>query len=105
MQNYNREMDDYYMDIALFLLIDSIGENDTRNKRETCEIYKRRTEEGAFNILFNRHLVENDTKFRAYLRLTPHLFHYVLTFIQDDIRGTDCNRHRIQITPEQKLKL
>lgn len=74
-----------------------------KRRRKMHELLRNRASEGAFNILVKRYLIDDDTKFKAYFRLTPHLMQYVLSFIRSDITSKPCNRHGNPITPEEKL--
>ncbi|XP_054706579.1 uncharacterized protein LOC129216389 [Uloborus diversus] len=68
-------------------------------------IYQNRESEGAYNILIDRHLWNDTTKFREYFRLTPELFNFVLDNIASEIASTVCNRHKKPISPSEKLAL
>lgn len=39
------------------------------SREDTDDIFKKGEEEGAFEILITRHLVDNETKFRVYFNL------------------------------------
>lgn len=68
-------------------------------------MYIERSREGCFNILVERHLIDNETRFRAYFRVSFELFNYILNFIKDDIKRRPSNRVKKPITPEEKLSL
>lgn len=91
------------------LLLDDDDEEDTlimmktNKQKKVHNMFQNRVREGAFNNLIKRHLIDDDTKFREYFRLTPHLFNYVLTFIRNDITPKVSNRHNKPISPEEKL--
>ena len=72
---------------------------------EPDDIFKTRKTEGAFVLLIDRHLSNNEVKFREYFRLTPALFDEVLNYIRNDIETKPCNRHIEPITPEDKLSI
>lgn len=77
---------------------------DQRKKhRQIHDMFRNRVQEGAFNILVRRHLIDNDTKFKEYFRLSPHLFNHVLNFVKKDLTLKTCNRHGNPISPEEKL--
>lgn len=59
--------------------------------------------EGTCNILIKRHLVDHDTKFQQYFRLTPYLFDRVLTFVKNDLIKCKTNANRRPISPEEQL--
>lgn len=75
------------LDIILLLLL-----LDEKKKRKNSHImYKQRTYEGVHNVLIDRYLVDDDTKFREYFRLSPHLFQTILAGIKMDIKGIPTN--------------
>lgn len=71
----------------------------------SSKLFQRRREEGAYQVLVLRHLVDNDTKFKEYFRLTPYLFDEVLKIIKNDITSTPSKKYPIPISPEEKLCL
>lgn len=76
-----------------------------KNKRKrstTHQMYKKRAEEGAYNILILKHLIDSDTLFKEYFRLTPMLFNTVLSFIKIDLELVPV-RHFQTISPEEQL--
>lgn len=75
----------------------------TRKRRHN--LFVMRDEEGAFNILINRHLKDNDTKFKEYFRMTPHLFNEVLLEIEGDLKKNPSIRYKNPISPKLKLCL
>ena len=93
-------MDD--IDGALLICMEDEESSDD-DRTEESEIFKRRSTEGAFQILVVRRLHCNQEKFRQYFRLTPALFDYVLNHIIEDIASKPYNRHKNPISPEEKL--
>lgn len=73
-----------------------------RKRSTTHQMYKNRAEEGAYNILVLKHLIDSDTLFKEYFRLTPLLFDNVLSFIKIDLELTPV-RHYQTISPEEQL--
>lgn len=69
------------------------------------EIYRSQRTEGCFKILIERHLIDNDTRFQAYFRLTPYLFDRVLSIVKVDLEKKSTNANPLPLTPEQKLCL
>lgn len=95
-------MDD--LDLALFIFLeDEESSEDDMERSEARAIFKRRTTEGAYEILVRRHLSGNENKFIEYFRLTLVLFDYVLNYIKDDLTSKPYNRNKNPISPEQKL--
>ena len=74
-----------------------------KKKRSPHKLYKQRLEEGAHNILIDRHLMDDDTKFKEYFRVTPFLFGQILDDIQNDIEGTTTTWVRNPISARVKL--
>lgn len=69
-------------------------------------IFERRREEGNFEILVNRHLLDNDHMFVVYFRLSPYLFYNVLDFIRSDLENSGIpypGQRMNRISAEQKL--
>lgn len=103
--------DDHTNLLLLWLLQDEEEEEyellclERKKPKKAHEMFAARNEEGAFNILICRHLLEDDTKFKEYFRLTPYMFNYVLQFIKDDLTKTSNNKHQNPISPEQQLCL
>lgn len=74
-------------------------------REESDRIYSERNMEGCFNNLIQRHLIDNETRFRAYFRVSFELFNYILNFIREDIIRPSCNRVKKPISPEEKLSV
>lgn len=96
--------------IALFLLDNTKRANDfflqhikKRKRRAILEMYRRRRVEGSFVILYKNHLIDNDTQFQQYFRLSPYLFNYVLSFVEKDLERTPTNFNATPIEPRFKL--
>lgn len=53
---------------------------------EDDKMFSERSREGYFNILVERCLIDNETRFRAYFRVSFELFNYILNYIQDNIK-------------------
>lgn len=93
---------------AVTLLEDEIDEEDEvllqyGTNMDVDDLFSLREEEGTFNILVDRHLVDKETKFTKYLRVTPYLFDIILNTIQVDLRKKPCGKHPNPISPSQKL--
>lgn len=52
-----------------------------KKRKRRHSLFINRDEEGAYAILVNNHLVDNETKFQEYFRLNPYLFNKVFTAI------------------------
>jgi len=74
-------------------------------REEDKEMFTERSREGCFNILVERRLIDNETRFRAYFRVSFELFNYILNYIKDDIRRRPSNRIKKPISREEKLSL
>ncbi|KAJ8871088.1 hypothetical protein PR048_027392 [Dryococelus australis] len=72
---------------------------------EDIEIFRLRDEKGCFNELILRHLIDNETKFKEYFRVSTEIFDTILSFITEDITKSQYNRVKRPISPEQKLCL
>lgn len=76
------------------------------NRSAKKSLFEKRRKEGSFEILINRHLVDNDSLFVMYLRLSPYLFHKVVDFIRNDIENKTepfCGQRKYRISVEEKL--
>lgn len=69
-------------DDDVFFLLISLA-NSLRSEQN--EMFKKRNEEGSYEILVKRHLIDNDSMFVTYFRLSPYLFHKAVDLIRDDI--------------------
>lgn len=47
--------------------------------------------------------MDDETKFKEYFRLSPHLFSSVIALLKDDLDGTPTNWIKRPITADQKL--
>nr|CAH7761364.1 unnamed protein product [Callosobruchus chinensis] len=96
-------MDD--LDVALLVVLDGEDSEEEKHRRSESDLFKKRSIEGAYQILICRHLYTNENRFREYFRLTPALFDYVLGYIKEDLCSKPTNRVQNPLTPEQKLCL
>lgn len=74
-----------------------------KKRKTSLELFKRRHDEGAFNVLIQRHLIDNELKFVAYFRLTPHLFTKIFELIESDLLKVPTNFISHLISPKEKL--
>lgn len=74
-------------------------------RRKICPIFVNRDIEGAMEILINRHLKQDETRFKQYFRLSFDLFEYVLKHIELDITSIPSNCVPVPISPEVKLAI
>lgn len=56
-------------------------------------------------ILIDRYLLDDDTKFTEYFRLSPYLFNFVLAQIKDDLELLPMSSNKNPIKPNEKLCL
>ncbi|CAI6370710.1 unnamed protein product [Macrosiphum euphorbiae] len=100
------EMDE--MDLALYNLIEDDADEELLLLslyfiEESDDIYNERKREGCFNNLIQRRLIDNESKFKAYFRVSFELFNNILNYMKEDIRRPPNNRIKKPITPEEKL--
>lgn len=74
-----------------------------RKRRAVHLMYKNRSEEGTFNNLITRHLIDDEEKFRSFFRLNRNQFNYVLQAIKENITKKPTSFVRRPISPEEKL--
>lgn len=98
--------------VLLHLLLEEVDEEEMIIKHILCnktkkvhEMFRARKMEGFFNILIEKHLYQDDRKFREFFRLSWDQFNYVLNLIEDDIKINPCNRVGEPITAAEKLAI
>lgn len=74
-------------------------------REESDAMYSERNREGCYNNLIQRRLIDNETRFRAYFRVSFELFNYILNYIREDIKRPPCNRVKKPISPEEELSV
>lgn len=88
--------DDFGILIAILLSL--------KNKRRSPhKLYRQRSVEGAYNVLVDRHLLDDDTKFREYFRVSPVLFSKLLEDLKEDLEGIPTSWIRNPISAHNKL--
>lgn len=98
--------------ISILLLFDDVEDeiNDLLSmryakRRKTHKMFLKRENEGTFEILVSRYLIDDEEKFMQYFRINRAKFFYILDFIRDDISTKPYNRHKKPISAEQKLAI
>lgn len=74
-----------------------------KKRRSPHVLYRKRADEGAFNVLIDRHLIDDDTKFREYFRVSPFLFAKLLDVLNEDLECVATNWVPNPISPRLKL--
>lgn len=72
-------------------------------RKTVSNMYLRREDEGVLSILINNHLIDEEEKFKAYLRVTREQFASLLNYVEEDLRTEAYNRVKSPITPAGKL--
>ena len=80
-----------------------ILESYSNNRKSISTMFLNRQEEGAYNILINKHLLDEEEKFQRYFRLTREQFNLIFNDIKDDLYISPCNRVMAPISPAEKL--
>lgn len=83
--------------ILLLLTHNNVG------KKKVNALFTTRSLEGFSTILINRHLINDEEKFRLFFRLNVNQFNYVLSMIEAVVKREPYNRVRKPITPAEKL--
>jgi len=99
----NLEIEDLAM-IAILLDEDEAAKKKVVKKRKRTwvhDMWKKRNIEGEFTTLYNE-LVDHETKFFEYFRMSKYSFDILLLKIQDDIKRQDTH-WRLAITPMERL--
>lgn len=63
-----------------------------KNRKPIHEVFKHRDSEGFYEILINRHLKNNNIKFREFFRLNCQQFDFVLSLIENQLVLQPTNR-------------
>ena len=77
----------------------------SRKRKPADSIYKFRESEGVFEILINRHLSKNETKFREFFRINHKQFDFLVSLIVVELCKEPSNRIKKPITVAEKLAL
>lgn len=98
---YNCDVTEFEDDLDF--LVATLYQEEIKKRNTPHAMYKQRNAEGAYNVLVERHLLDDDTKFQRYFRLTPHLFHRVLSKIEPELKKEPTTWVQKPITARQKL--
>jgi len=75
------------------------------NTKKIHNLFLTRKIEGFYSILIEKHLFEDEQKFREFFRLSWDQFNFVLNIIEEDIKTNPYNRVKQPITPAEKLSI
>jgi hypothetical protein len=94
--------------VALMLLDEIEDDYDilpllVRTHEDRNVIYKNRQTEGCYDILIRRHLLDNETKFKRFFRVSRDQFFYLVNLIESDFKINPSNRDPRPLTAEMKL--
>lgn len=106
MQNYSEEIAAYCAANYSFEhdFVALIGVLSSQQKRKSPhELYRQRNLEGAMNVLIDRHLIDDETMFKQYFRMTPFLFSKILDGLNGDLETTSTTWVPQPISPRIKL--
>lgn len=73
------------------------------SRKSVSNVFLKPQEEGAFNILVNKHLVDEEEKFKSYFRFTREQFSSILNDIKEDLQTDPCNRMMAPISLAEKV--
>ena len=77
----------------------------TKQNARVHTMFERRQEKGFYEILVNRHLIHDESKFREFLRLNITQFNCTLDLVRDLLLTESSNRYQYPIAPEEKLAI
>jgi len=77
----------------------------SHKRKPVDNIYKVRESEGVFEILVNRHLNKNETKFREFFRINFKQFDFLVSLIEVELCKEPSNRIKKPISVAEKLAL
>lgn len=91
--------------LALIMLLDSSSDEETANVKrvQRHNLFVNRNVESVFAVTIERHLLDNDTKFKEYFRVSPFLYNSIITAIETRISKTPSIRYPRPIEPKIKL--
>lgn len=103
-------MDDAIVDLIVHIIEEEERDEEiirlmisNKKKKKTHGMFTARRTEGAFENLITRHLIDDETKFQAYFRLTREQFDFVLSAVSKDIATVPTNIVKFPISPKEKL--
>jgi len=76
-----------------------------KKKKKVDILYQSRSNEGFFEILIERHLLNNEPKFREFFRVNRQQFDYLLSLVKFELTKPPSNRVKKPITAAEKLSL
>lgn len=76
-----------------------------KKRRKVHNMFVQRRKEGCFSTLIMRHLIDDETKFREYFRLTRCQFNELLNLVSADLKITSSKCVKRPITAREKLAL
>lgn len=74
-------------------------------RSKTSDVFSSREDEGVFQLLIRKHLLDDEVKFKAYFRFTRNQFNSILEMVQELLTSEPCNRVKRPISPAEKLAL
>ncbi|XP_050313123.1 uncharacterized protein LOC126748138 [Anthonomus grandis grandis] len=76
-----------------------------KRRRKVHNMFVQRRKEGCFSRLIMRHLIDDETKFTEYFRLTRYQFNELFNLVSADIKKSPTKFVRRPITAKEKLAL
>ncbi|KAJ8940777.1 hypothetical protein NQ314_010587 [Rhamnusium bicolor] len=76
-----------------------------KRRRKVHNMFLKRRNEGCFSMLIKRHLIDDETKFREYVRLTRCQFNEGLNLVSADLEKRSSKYVKTPITSREKLAL
>lgn len=74
-------------------------------RSKVSDVFSSREDEGVFQLLINKHLLDDEVKFKSYFRFTRHQFYYLLEMVEGLLTCEPSNRVKRPISPAEKLAL
>lgn len=74
----------------------------SKKRKTTDDIFKNHKSEWCFEILINRHLINNQVKFRQYFRINYEQFNFLLSLVEKKLSVEPTNRVKNSILPTEK---
>lgn len=76
-----------------------------KKRRKVHNMFVQRKNEGCFSTLITRHLIDDETKFKEYFRLTRCQFNEILHLVSAEIEKAPSKCVKRPITAREKLAL
>lgn len=99
----SQRLERYRNELNLALYCFYLKTTKKKRKRNLKRQIVRRDKEGAYKIFVERYLLDSESQFREYFRLSPSEFDYVLSEVNADLQPQQSNYIMKPISSREKL--